>query len=477
MDAYELRKLYASGQKTFTHVDLIGISLYGTKLPGINIVECNLSDANLSRVDLRESNFSRTNLHRVNFSGSNLWEADLSETNLAEANLATTDLRRANLSNADLNGATYDISTKFDEDFEPEARGMQFVEKSLNKGSSGSQKTPTTGVDTATSPYPFSSAVLPASPVSPLLTFHTGEGTVSLDLAQVLGILGALLLFIGVFTPLVRLPVVGSINALRNGSGDGIILIALAFASLVFIFRKTYQWLWVSGVGAGATIILNFLVLQFRISEIKSNIDQELQGNPFRGLADIAAQSIQIEWGWGLLFVGAVLIVASAYLKKAVLDKKVLIGVGIIGILAFLLVLLNPTIQSDFSDIEGEDSEQVQRARGSEARSTLGMINRAQQAFQLENNYFARSLNQLDAVLSPKYYQYEIIEYGVNLVITKATPSQSELKSYISGVFMGDFPVYFSQIICESDRPGKDIEKPSFIGDDWVCGSGSTSID
>ncbi len=103
------------------------------------------------------------------------------------------------------------------------------------------------------------------------------------------------MLFFGAFAPLVSLPVVGSVNAVRNGTGDGLIIIALAVASVIFILRRAYQWLWFSGFGSVVVIGLNFLVLQSRIAEVKSQMDRELADNPFRGLADVALQAVRIE--------------------------------------------------------------------------------------------------------------------------------------------------------------------------------------
>jgi hypothetical protein len=52
------------------------------------------------------------------------------------------------------------------------------------------------------------------------------------DFARNAGMLGTLLLFVGVWSPILRLPVVGDLNYLRNGQGDGIIILALAGLSL-----------------------------------------------------------------------------------------------------------------------------------------------------------------------------------------------------------------------------------------------------
>ena len=45
-------------------------------------------------------------------------------------------------------------------------------------------------------------------------------------------------------------------------------------------------------------------------------MEAELRGNPFRGLADMTLQSVQLQWGWALLIIGAVLIIASAAMKE-----------------------------------------------------------------------------------------------------------------------------------------------------------------
>ena len=48
---------------------------------------------------------------------------------------------------------------------------------------------------------------------------------------------------------------------------------------------------------------------------MKSQMESELAGNPFRGLADMAMQSVQLQWGWALLIVGAGLVIAGAAMK------------------------------------------------------------------------------------------------------------------------------------------------------------------
>jgi len=61
------------------------------------------------------------------------------------------------------------------------------------------------------------------------------------------------------------------------------------------------------------SILLSF---QTKIAEMKSQINSELAGNPFKFLGDIFVQSVQIQWGWALLFIGSILIIIAAAIKE-----------------------------------------------------------------------------------------------------------------------------------------------------------------
>ncbi|MBW4457376.1 MAG: hypothetical protein KME55_34595 [Nostoc indistinguendum CM1-VF10] len=141
--------------------------------------------------------------------------------------------------------------------------------------------------------------------------------TVSLDnlqnfLGKILGILGAIILFIGVFTPIISVPIAGSFNYFYNRKGDGVILIAIAITSLIIVLQEKFKLLWWTGITSLGVLLLGLINFQMRISEFKSQMQDELAGNMVKGIADVAAQSIQLQWGWGILIIGTGLILAAA---------------------------------------------------------------------------------------------------------------------------------------------------------------------
>jgi hypothetical protein len=141
-----------------------------------------------------------------------------------------------------------------------------------------------------------------------------------MTIRQLLGILGSTLLFLGVFMPIVKLPVVGDLNYFANGRGDGVLVLGLAVVSLVFVLIKWYRELWITSLGSAAILAFTFFNLQSKMSQMKAQVETDLKDNPFKGLADLAIQSVQLQWGWAVLVIAVVMLIATAAMKDAAKD-------------------------------------------------------------------------------------------------------------------------------------------------------------
>ncbi|MEI6703230.1 MAG: GYF domain-containing protein [Deltaproteobacteria bacterium] len=133
-----------------------------------------------------------------------------------------------------------------------------------------------------------------------------------------LGFSGATLLAFGVFCPLVSVPMVGQMNYFQNGQGDGIFILGLAGVTALLCFIRRFTFLWLPGLGSLGLLAYTFVSFQDRLSTAKKSIADNLADNPFAGLAAMAVQSVQIQWGIAVLAIGAILVVASA----AIPEKK-----------------------------------------------------------------------------------------------------------------------------------------------------------
>ena len=151
---------------------------------------------------------------------------------------------------------------------------------------------------------------------------------------QMLGLIGSIVLFVGVFAPIMSIPIIGNMNYFQNGKGDGTIILVLAVVSLILVLSKKFKGLWFTGLGSMTVMAFTFINFQMRMSDVKAQMNANLAGNPFRGLADMAMQSVQLQWGWALLIVGAALVISSAAIRSTVAMRSPIPPLGFFGTLS-----------------------------------------------------------------------------------------------------------------------------------------------
>lgn len=150
-----------------------------------------------------------------------------------------------------------------------------------------------------------------------------------------LGVAGAIVLFLGAFTPIVKVPVVGGLNYFQLGkfsegvSIGGYLIIALAVGSLALALTRKGIGHWVTGLGALAVLGFTYMRYKQGVRQAMDQMNQlkdKFQAGPPPGLegkvdlgkfADQMANQlqnlIQMDWGWVVLFIGAALLLAAAF--------------------------------------------------------------------------------------------------------------------------------------------------------------------
>jgi hypothetical protein len=139
-----------------------------------------------------------------------------------------------------------------------------------------------------------------------------------LPIRQILGLAGSVVLFLGVFAPIISAPVIGSVNYFKNGTGDGVIIIILAALSAFFSLREEYRGLIITGLLSIATLIFTFVMFRTRLSGLQEEIRlaSRYDTSVFGKLGETFVNSIQLEWGWAVLVIGAVLLLSAAFIRS-----------------------------------------------------------------------------------------------------------------------------------------------------------------
>jgi hypothetical protein len=125
---------------------------------------------------------------------------------------------------------------------------------------------------------------------------------------------GVALIIIGLFMPIITLPIVGGVNLLSNGTNElGVMLAVLAAASAILVANDRARDSIYPSIGAAALVIYAFVRLEFFLSRMRETVSQGLQHNPFAGLVQSAVGAVQLQWGWLVLAAGAGLLVYAAF--------------------------------------------------------------------------------------------------------------------------------------------------------------------
>ena len=145
---------------------------------------------------------------------------------------------------------------------------------------------------------------------------------------------------------------------------------------------------------------------------------------------------------------------------------ELLVVVIIIGVLAAVAL---PNLLS-----------QVGKARESEAKTTVGSVNRAQQAFHFERQTFATGVdveaanNQLGVVVNPDFYTFTVTggTGTATVVATTLDGANDGTRGYGGGISYASGA--YATIICQSDLVGG-TTVPNSVAD--TCGTDASELD
>jgi hypothetical protein len=138
---------------------------------------------------------------------------------------------------------------------------------------------------------------------------------ISSERLQFLGFVGVALLVVGVFLPLIRFPVVGSETAVDWGWGYLILVVAAGAAYLIHL-RQFRNLLWPVAATFAVCAVLFWRIQTFLTSILSSgDFLGHWTGYVLSKLADSFGYSW--EWGWLVLVVGNLMLLAAALLKSA----------------------------------------------------------------------------------------------------------------------------------------------------------------
>ena len=128
-------------------------------------------------------------------------------------------------------------------------------------------------------------------------------------------LIAAAIMALGAFCPIVHLPLVGSMNYVMGGRGDGVYVVGCTAAIVALViagYRRT-----AGIVAVGALFILVRALVGFSAALSKAQADLAKETGFAGELGSLIAGSVGLEWGWILLVGGALTVIVFAILAPS----------------------------------------------------------------------------------------------------------------------------------------------------------------
>lgn len=133
------------------------------------------------------------------------------------------------------------------------------------------------------------------------------------DTARILTLVGAAMLAVGVFMPVLDVPKRGTMSLMQVEWAGVITLVLAAAAAAAALIGWTRHALW-PGVGALGLLGYAYQRTNAEIARSRARLNEGIGEDPFAAVRDLAASNSRIEYGWAVLALGAALIVVGGLL-------------------------------------------------------------------------------------------------------------------------------------------------------------------
>lgn len=142
-----------------------------------------------------------------------------------------------------------------------------------------------------------------------------------MKIKQILGIVGSIMMIVGVFAPMIKIPIIGSMSFFDNNKLYGSVIAIVALLSLIIAFKNRYKLLWLTLAVILAVMGFTAWEAYKPMSSFKAKaskiLGQRLTDKIVDKVSDKAMDYVKVQWGLALLIVGLILLILSAVIPTS----------------------------------------------------------------------------------------------------------------------------------------------------------------
>jgi hypothetical protein len=138
---------------------------------------------------------------------------------------------------------------------------------------------------------------------------------------QAVALLGSVLLIVGVFVPILGVPIFHDKSMMALRPYVGMTILGLAALTVLIVLIRKLRWLYVPAVIAVALVAYTPLAMQAQKDSIQSDIKSHIASMP-GGLAGRFVGATSLKYGWTLMMLGAGLVLAVPLLGPRLESRR-----------------------------------------------------------------------------------------------------------------------------------------------------------
>jgi hypothetical protein len=137
---------------------------------------------------------------------------------------------------------------------------------------------------------------------------------------KIMALVGAALLAVGVFLPVVRVPKRGNMTLMDLESAGTIVLVLAGVAAAVALIGWTRHVVW-PGIATLGLLGYAYQRTNAEIAQSRARLGEGVGEDPLAALRDLAASNSSLEYGWAVLAIAALIVVAAGVLAWRMRDE------------------------------------------------------------------------------------------------------------------------------------------------------------
>ena len=135
----------------------------------------------------------------------------------------------------------------------------------------------------------------------------------SRDMLKVAALIGAAILAIGVFLPVIQVPKRGALTMMDLEWGGVILLVFAGITATLAVLGWTRHVLW-PGIGAMGLIGYAYQRANAEIAQSRLRLGEGVGDDPLAALRDLAASNSRMDYGWAVMAIAAAIVVVAGLL-------------------------------------------------------------------------------------------------------------------------------------------------------------------